>query len=63
MSAKADLVRRMIAAAEEDRKDLAERIALKAESLEAAHRELADMDDGLAEARRQLAELINEEGR
>lgn len=57
MSAKAELFRRMIAAAEEDRKDLAERIALKAESLAAAHKELADMDDGIAEARRQLAEL------
>lgn len=63
MSIKAEYLRRCIKAAEEDRKDLAERIALKAESLEAAHRELADMDDGIAEARRQLAELINEEGR
>jgi hypothetical protein len=57
---KADLFRRMIAAAEEDRKDLAERIALKAESLEAAHRELADMDDGIAEAKRQLNQLEGE---
>jgi flagellar biosynthesis chaperone FliJ len=57
---KADRLRKIIAAAEEDRKDLAERIALKAESLEAAHRELSDMDDGIAEAKRQLKQLEGE---
>jgi hypothetical protein len=57
---KADRLRKIIAAAEEDRKDLAERIALKAESLAVAHKELSDMDDGIAEAKRQLKQLEGE---